>query len=267
MGLRVPDYWTVVRVGALVEDPAVQQHVFRLVDGQVDGIAGHGRESLIAAGEMMRWVKPGGDDEPPQGKPFEVPLEPLAEGGVVDGLLVAEAEEAVVDLLLDVGEASAAIRSSRGGQELSPTPSSRPPSPSSIRGAAYGASIATCSACRVERGGGRGGDEVEREGDGDGEMGGGIRGDGLAESRSLVFIEGWREQAVGGWGGDHLPAGNARRRRRLGCSRSWGSAGEVGSLSDSETKDGGSRCGVDDRTVAGLERSASTGDGTDESAQ
>jgi hypothetical protein len=54
MGLRVPDYWTVVRVGALVEDPAVQQHVFRLVDGQVDGIAGHGRESLIAAGEMMR---------------------------------------------------------------------------------------------------------------------------------------------------------------------------------------------------------------------
>jgi hypothetical protein len=85
-----------------------------------------------------------------------------------------------------------------GGQELSPTPSSRPSSSSSIRGAAYGVSIATCSACRVERGGGRGGDEVEREGDGDGEMGGGIRGDGLAESRSLVFIEGWREQAVGG---------------------------------------------------------------------
>jgi hypothetical protein len=27
MGLRVPDYWTVVRVGALVEDSAVQQHV------------------------------------------------------------------------------------------------------------------------------------------------------------------------------------------------------------------------------------------------
>jgi hypothetical protein len=49
---------------------------------------------------------------PPEGKPFEVPPELLAEGGVVDGFLVAQLDEAVVDLLLDVGEA---IRSSRGG--------------------------------------------------------------------------------------------------------------------------------------------------------
>jgi hypothetical protein len=196
----------VVRVGALVENPAVQQHVFRLVDGQVDGIAGHGRGLLIAAEEMMRSVsRVVTGDDPPQGKPFEVPLERLAEGGVVDGLLVAEVDEAVVDLLLDVVEAAAAIRSSRGGGGGGPVRRPGALADSLLeaavvvlhlrrRGAAYGASIATCSASRDE---GAEGDEVEREGDGDGETGGGIRGGVLAESRSLVFIEGWTERAVG----------------------------------------------------------------------
>lgn len=62
----------VVGVGALGEDPAVQQHVLRLVHVQVDVVAG--REAVV------------------------VVLEHAVEEGVGERLLVADGPQAVVDL-------------------------------------------------------------------------------------------------------------------------------------------------------------------------